>query len=65
MSTLTAATSLFACTSGDDAARDAAELRGSTDTPVVEDAGPIHVHSLGLNPADDELFLATHTGLFG
>ncbi len=32
--------------------------------PTVEDAGPIHVHALGLNPADGTLFLATHTGLF-
>lgn len=28
------------------------------------DPGPIHVHGLGVNPADDALFVATHTGLF-
>ena len=28
------------------------------------DAGPIHVHGLGVNPADGALFVATHTGLF-
>jgi hypothetical protein len=28
------------------------------------DAGPIHVHGLGINPADNALFVATHTGLF-
>ena len=30
----------------------------------ASDAGPIHVHGLGINPADDALFVATHTGLF-
>jgi len=28
------------------------------------DAGPEHVHGLGLNPADGSLYVATHTGLF-
>jgi photosystem II stability/assembly factor-like uncharacterized protein len=28
------------------------------------DPGPIHVHGLGINPADGALFVATHTGLF-
>lgn len=28
------------------------------------DAGPVHVHGLGVNPADNALFVATHTGLF-
>ena len=28
------------------------------------DPGPVHVHGLGINPADGALFLATHTGLF-
>jgi hypothetical protein len=32
--------------------------------PVVEDPGPVHVHGLGVNPADGALFIATHTGLF-
>ena len=27
-------------------------------------AGPVHVHGLGINPADRALFIATHTGLF-
>lgn len=31
---------------------------------VVEDPGPVHVHGLGINPADGALFIATHTGLF-
>ena len=33
-------------------------------TPTVEDPGAIHVHGLGVNPKDDALFVATHTGLF-
>jgi len=37
---------------------------GGGATPVVEDPGPIHVHGLGVNPADGALFIATHTGLF-
>ena len=28
------------------------------------DPGPVHVHGLGVNPADGSLFVATHTGLF-
>lgn len=32
--------------------------------PKIEDPGPIHVHGLGINPADGALFIATHTGLF-
>jgi hypothetical protein len=36
----------------------------TSDGPRVEDPGPIHVHGLGINPEDDALFVATHTGLF-
>lgn len=51
---------LFAVACGDDAED------GSTgeSLPRVGDAGPIHVHGLGVNPADGALFVATHTGLF-
>ena len=28
------------------------------------DPGPVHVHGLGVNPADGALFIASHTGLF-
>ena len=28
------------------------------------DPGPVHVHGLGVNPADKALFIATHTGLY-
>jgi hypothetical protein len=31
---------------------------------VPEDPGLIHVHGLGINPADGTLYAATHTGLF-
>ena len=29
-----------------------------------DDPGPVHVHGLGINPADGTLFIATHTGLY-
>ena len=32
--------------------------------PRAVDPGPVHVHALGINPADRSLFIATHTGLF-
>jgi hypothetical protein len=32
--------------------------------PASNGPGPIHVHGLGINPADHSLFVATHTGLF-
>jgi photosystem II stability/assembly factor-like uncharacterized protein len=36
-----------------------------SDAPAESgDPGPIHVHGLGVNPADGSLFVATHTGLF-
>ena len=28
------------------------------------DSGPVHVHGLGVDPADGALFIATHTGLW-
>lgn len=31
---------------------------------AISQDGPNHVHGLGVNPADDALFVATHTGLF-
>jgi hypothetical protein len=37
--------------------------RAFTGVPFA-DPGPIHVHGLGINPADGSLFIATHTGLF-
>lgn len=46
---------LSACGGGDD---------GSPGAAVVGDPGAVHVHSLGVNPSDGALFVATHTGLF-
>ncbi len=37
---------------------------GTEQSPRVLDAGPVHVHGLGVNPKDGALFTATHTGLF-
>jgi photosystem II stability/assembly factor-like uncharacterized protein len=48
----------LACGGGDD------ESVERSSGPVIEDPGPIHVHGLGINPADGALFAATHTGLF-
>jgi hypothetical protein len=31
---------------------------------ALDDPGPIHVHGLGIDPADGTLFIATHTGLY-
>lgn len=31
---------------------------------VLSDPGPVHVHGLGVNPADNALFIATHTGVW-
>lgn len=39
-------------------------LRSSDGGTPSADAGPVHVHGLGVNPADDSLFIATHTGLY-
>jgi hypothetical protein len=30
----------------------------------VDEAGPVHVHGLGINPADQSLLIATHTGTY-
>jgi hypothetical protein len=41
------------------------EDNGSTANGVAaDDAGPIHVHGLGINPANMSLLIATHTGTF-
>src|SRR5688500_14843518 len=38
---------------------------GSTANGVAaDDAGPVHVHGLGINPANSSLLIATHTGTF-
>lgn len=34
------------------------------DLLAPRDPGPVHVHGLGINPADKALFIATHTGIY-
>ena len=53
-----AALALLAC-GGEDG-----EPPGRSPDAVVEEPGPVHVHGLGVNPADGALFVATDTGLF-
>ena len=31
---------------------------------VISDAGAAHIHGVGINPADDSVFIATHSGMF-
>jgi hypothetical protein len=56
---IVAATLFAAC--GEDASDNTA-----LETGGPEDGPPqlVHVHGLGLNPADDRLYVATHTGLY-
>jgi hypothetical protein len=60
---LAAVGTLTACM-GDDRADDTPDSPAAAEATAVEDAGPVHVHALGVNPKDASLFLATHTGLF-
>lgn len=39
-------------------------VASSRDDRSSPDPGPIHVHALGVDPADGALFIATHTGLY-
>lgn len=55
---------LSACAGQSDTPGDGGPSSTATNAPVIEDAGPIHVHALGVNPPDRAVFLATHTGLF-
>lgn len=48
---------LAGCGGGEEAAFEGAPLE-------QQDPGPVHVHGLGIDPADGALFIATHTGLF-
>ncbi len=43
---------------------DRSSTSGAGGTFQAADPGPIHVHGLGVNPADGALFIATHSGLF-
>ena len=48
----------------DDGAEPLSEAAEPVSSFPVRDPGPVHVHGLGVNPADDALFIATHTGLY-
>ena len=37
---------------------------GAGDKPVVVDGGAGHIHGLGVDPADETLVIATHSGMF-
>jgi hypothetical protein len=37
---------------------------GGSAPDVAADLGPVHVHGLGINPADRALYIATHTGMW-
>ena len=43
---------------------DRSATTGAGGTYRAADPGPIHVHGLGVNPADGALFIASHSGLF-
>ena len=38
--------------------------RDGAQVGAIHDPGPVHIHALGINPRDDALFLASHTGLY-
>jgi len=46
--------------------RGGGEGGGNADLDLLtpRDPGPVHVHGLGINPADKALFIATHTGTY-
>lgn len=51
------------CTDGDDRASQPPDQPPAAGT-VAPDPGPVHVHGLGINPKDDGLLIASHTGLY-
>jgi hypothetical protein len=59
--TVIAATTLTVAACGDDAAPSAERASGG---PAGEHPGMVHVHGLGIDPADDSVYVATHHGLF-
>lgn len=58
LAALTIATAAIGC--GND---DSVTPQGSS-TAASTDPGPVHVHGLGVDPADGALLIATHTGLY-
>lgn len=49
---------------GGDSEEPASSAASNGLAPTSEDPGPVHVHGLGVDPADEALFIASHTGLF-
>ena len=46
-------------------ANEGGEPSRGEDSALVQESTPLeHIHGLGINPADEELFIATHNGLF-
>ena len=60
--TIILAAALTALALGSCGDRESTEPQPSSNDP--SELGPIHVHGLGVNPADGALFIATHTGMF-
>lgn len=40
------------------------EGEGGGAEPATNELGPVHVHALDVDPADETLYIATHTGMF-
>ena len=55
---------LLVASCGDEDPAPEADRPSNGATTTSEDPGPVHIHGLGINPADGSLFVATHTGLF-
>jgi hypothetical protein len=55
---------LAGCGGGDGGGTDDEASPPAFEGLAPEDPGPVHVHGLGINPADGALFVATHTGLY-
>ena len=57
LATLVLVLALAGCGGGEDSVFEGASVEQQA-------PGPIHVHGLGIDPADGSLFIATHTGLY-
>jgi hypothetical protein len=70
LAALLVAAGLAACSEGEERPEQRVQPPTREETPTIGEApatgdpGPVHVHALGVNPADGALFIATHTGLF-
>ena len=52
------------CGGGDRTADSPGQPTGEQQTQEAKDSGPVHVHGLGVDPADGALLIATHAGLY-